>query len=163
MGQTETENMLPFTVSFPCMSDNLQICFNTLHTVMLQCSLFFSFFHIPQLIRAHFKWLPVKFFCIDFPEHSIYSQLFDSRHMLKRKKRKRKWVSLSDCIKSEPTPTLILILWSAFLLFLRSLSFMMASSHSCFSSGVLAMQTNHLFLAVLWIFQPLFTMFPLLW
>lgn len=47
--------------------------------------------------------------------------------------------------------------------FRRSLSFMMASSHACFSSGVLAMQTNHLFLAVLWIFQPLFTMFPLLW
>lgn len=32
-----------------------------------------------------------------------------------------------------------------------------ASSHFCFSSAVLAIHTNHLFLAVLWIFQPLVT------
>lgn len=38
-----------------------------------------------------------------------------------------------------------------------SRSRIMASSHFCFSSAVLAMQTNHLFLAVLWIFQPLVT------
>lgn len=98
---------------------------------------------------------------------NILSYLIQDRCSTEEKKRTGNEPPITDCIQSEllphPPPTLTLIHQSAFLLFLRSLSFMMASSHSCFSSGVLAMQTNHLFLAVLWIFQPLFTMFPLLW
>lgn len=43
------------------------------------------------------------------------------------------------------------------LLSLCSRSLKMASSHFCLSSAFLAMQTNHLFFAVLWIFQPLVT------
>lgn len=47
--------------------------------------------------------------------------------------------------------------YSIHLLSLCSLSLIIASSHFCLSSAVLAMQTNHLFLAVLCIFQPFVT------
>lgn len=39
----------------------------------------------------------------------------------------------------------------------------MASIHSFFSSGDLAISTNHLFLAMLWTFQLLVTVIPLVW
>ena len=47
--------------------------------------------------------------------------------------------------------------------FFFSFSVRMASIHSFFSSGVLAMRTNHLSLAMLCTFQLLVTVIPLVW